>query len=241
MRRREFLASLAGASTLPIGAAAQQRKLPLLAMVHPSNPVEVMSRSPSLNENNRAFLDELARLGYVEGETIRIDRWTAEGKAERFAALAQEVAQSRPDVIHAISARLTQHLKAASSEIPIVAMTADPVAWGLAASLARPGGNVTGVTADVGTELVTKHLELLRELTPTASRLGLLAPKALLDSVYARALRDAAQKVGVAIIPLPLESPINEAEYRRVFAAIPADQVHGLIVGDAQKISPTGL
>jgi putative tryptophan/tyrosine transport system substrate-binding protein len=235
MRRREFLASLAGASTLPIGAAAQQRRLPLLAMVHPSNRVEVMSRSPRLNEGNRAFLDELARLGYVEGETIRIDRWTAEGKAERFAALAQEVAQSRPDVIHTISARLTQHLKAASSEIPIVAMTADPVAWGLAASLARPGGNVTGVTADVGTELVTKHLELLRELTPTASRLGLLAPTALLDSVYARALRDAAQKVGVAIIPLPLESPINEAEYRRVFAAIPANQVHGVIVGDAPE------
>jgi len=188
-----------------------------------------------LSESNRAFLDELTRLGYVEGETIRIDRWTAEGKAERFAALAQEVAQSRPDVIHAISARLTQHLRAASSEIAIVAMTADPVAWGLATSLARPGGNVTGVTADVGTELVTKHLELLRELTPTASRLGLLAPKALLDSVYARALRDAAQKVGVAIIPLPLESPINEAEYRRVFAAIPANQVHGVIVGDAPE------
>src|SRR5215211_2665972 len=235
MRRREFLASLAGAASLPLGAAAQQRKLPLLAMVHPSNPVEVMSRSPSLSESNRAFLDELTRLGYVEGETIRIDRWTAEGKAERFAALAQEVAQSRPDVIHAISARLTQHLRAASSEIAIVAMTADPVAWGLATSLARPGGNVTGVTADVGTELVTKHLEPLRELTPTASRLGLLAPKALLDSVYARALRDAAQKVGVAIIPLPLESPINEAEYRRVFAAIPANQVHGVIVGDAPE------
>ena len=100
MRRREVLASLAGAASLPLGAAAQQRKLPLLAMVHPSNPVEVMSRSPSLNEGNRAFLDELARLGYVEGETIRIDRWTAAGKPERFAGLAQEVAQSRPDVIH---------------------------------------------------------------------------------------------------------------------------------------------
>ena len=235
MRRREFLASLAGASTLPLGAAAQQRKLPLLAMVHPFQPVEVMSRTASLSESNRAFLDELARLGYVEGETIRIDRWTAAGKPERFAALAQEVAQSRPDVIHVVSARLAQHLKAASSEIPIVAMTADPVAWGLAASMARPGGNVTGVTADVGTELVTKHLELLKELTPTASRVGLLAPKAVLDSVYFRALRDAAQKVGVAIIPLPLESPINEAEYRRVFAAIPADQVHGLIVGDAPE------
>jgi len=235
MRRREFLASLAGASTLPIGAAAQQRKLPLLAMVHPFQPVEVMSRTASLSESNRAFLDELARLGYVEGESIRIDRWTAAGKPERFAALAQEVAQSRPDVIHVVGARLVQHLKAASSEIPIVAMTADPVAWGLAASIARPGGNITGVTSDVGTELATKHLELLKELTPMASRVGLLAPKAVLESAYFRALRDAAQKVGVAIIPLPLESPINEAEYRRVFAAITADQAHGLIIGEAPE------
>ena len=77
MRRREFLASLAGASTLPIGAAAQQRKLPLLAMVHPSNPVEVMSRSPSLNAGNRAFLDELARLGYVEGTNVVIAKCLA--------------------------------------------------------------------------------------------------------------------------------------------------------------------
>src|SRR3954470_11573288 len=235
MRRREFLASLAGAASLPFGAAAQQRKLPLLAMVHPFQPVEVMWRTASLNEGNRAFLDELATLGYVEGETIRIDRWTAAGKPERFAALAQEVAQSRPDVIHVVGARLAQHLKAASSEIPIVAMTADPVAWGLAASMAGPGGNVTGVTADVGTEFVSKHLELLRRLTPTASRLGLLAPTALLESVYARVLRDAARKAGVLIISLPLESPINGAEYRRVFATIPADQVHGLIVGDAPE------
>ena len=117
-----------------------------------------MSSTAILSESNRAFLNELARLGYVEGETIRIDRWTAAGKPERFAALAQEVAQSRPDIIHVISARLAQQLKAASSEIPIVAMTADPVAWGLAASMARPGGNVTGVTSDVGTDLVTKHL-----------------------------------------------------------------------------------
>jgi putative ABC transport system substrate-binding protein len=204
-------------------------------MVHPFQPIEVMSRTPRLSESNRAFLDELARLGYVEGETIRIDRWTAAGKPERFAALAQEVAQSRPDVIHVIGARLAQQLKAATSEIPIVAMTADPVVWGLAASMARPGSNVTGVTPDVGNELVTKHVELLKELTPTASRLGLLVPKAVLESVYARTFRDAAEKVRATIIPLPLESPINESEYRRVFATMAAEQVHGLLVGDAPE------
>src|SRR5215204_7648584 len=127
MRRREFLVSLAGASSLSLGVVAHERKLPRLAMVHAFQPVEVMSRTARLCEGNRAFLDELARLGYVEGETIRIDRWTAAGKPERFAALAQEVAQSRPDVIHVIGARLAQQLKAATSEIPIVAMTADPV------------------------------------------------------------------------------------------------------------------
>src|SRR4051794_41905381 len=115
MRRREFLASLAGASTLPFGAAAQQRKVPLLAMVHPFQPVEVMSRTASLSESNRAFLDELARLGYVEGETIRIDRWTAAGKPERFAALAQEGGQSPPDGVPLLWGRLPPQLKAGGS------------------------------------------------------------------------------------------------------------------------------
>jgi putative ABC transport system substrate-binding protein len=204
-------------------------------MVHPANPVEVMSKTGSLSEGNRAFLDELARLGWIENETIRIDRWTAAGKPERFAGIAQEVAQTRPDVIHVVSARFSHQLKAAMPQTPIVAMTADPVAWGLAASMARPGGNVTGVTADVGTELVTKHLELLKEITPSASRVGLLAPPALLESVYAKALHEAAQKVGVVIISVPLESPINEAEYRRAFAAVRADQAHGLIVGEVPE------
>jgi putative ABC transport system substrate-binding protein len=226
---------LAGAASLPFGVAAQDRKLPLLAMVHPANPLEVMSRTASLSEGNRAFLDELARLGWIENETIRIDRWTAAGKPERFAGIAQEVAQSRPDVIHVVSARFSHQLKAAMPQTPIVAMTADPVAWGLAASMARPGGNVTGVTSDVGTDFVTKHLELLKEITPSASRVGLLAPPALLESVYAKALREAAQKVGVVIISVPLESPINEAEYRRAFAAVRADQVHGLVVGEVPE------
>src|SRR3954453_22225799 len=115
MRRREFLARLAGGSSFPLGAADQQRNLPVLAMAHPFQPVEVMSRTARLSESTRAFLDELARLGYIEGVTIRIDRWTAAGKPERFAALAQEVAQSRPDVIHVISARLSQHMKSASA------------------------------------------------------------------------------------------------------------------------------
>jgi putative ABC transport system substrate-binding protein len=126
--------------------------------------------------------------------------------------------RGRINEIGVVSARFSHQLKAAMPQTPIVAMTADPVAWGLAASMARPGGNVTGVTSDVGTNFVTKHLELLTEITPSASRVGLLAPPALLESVYAKALREAAQKVGVVIISVPLESPINESEYRRAFA-----------------------
>ena len=98
-----------------------------------------------------------------------------------------------------------------------------------------------GVTSDVGTNFVTKHLELLTEITPSASRVGLLAPPALLESVYAKALREAAQKVGVVIISVPLESPINEAEYRRAFAAVRADKCMGWLLAKFLKISPTGL
>jgi putative tryptophan/tyrosine transport system substrate-binding protein len=197
MQRRQLLAVLCGSASLPFDLVAQERKLPRLAIVNLILPVDRMSRSEAGSEGMRAFLDELARLGYVENETIKIERWSAGGNADGVAALAQEVVRSGPDVIHAISARLVQHLKSATSEIPIIAYTGDPVGFGFAASMSRPGGNVTGLSSDTGIDLVGKYLELLKELTPTASRLAFLAAKEVWEGPYARALFDAAEMRGI--------------------------------------------
>jgi putative ABC transport system substrate-binding protein len=115
-------------------------------------------------------------------------------------------------------------------------MTADPVAAGFAASLARPGGNITGVSVDVGDELEGKRLEILKEAVPKTSRVAFLAPRHIwegtsnVDSIHN--LREVARHLGVTLVGAPLDSPIQEPEYRRVFAAMAKEHVDALLVSD---------
>src|SRR5215204_4293685 len=234
MRRRKFILALGAAllnGGMVVPVSAQTTKIARVGILSGAS-----LSTPANAHFREAFVESLRKLGWEEGRNLIVEARATEGIAERFAEHAAELVALQVDVAVGANSQAVQALKDKTRTIPIVMLNASsPVEQGFIVSLARPGGNITGVTADVGTELVTKHLELLKELTPTASRVGLLAPKAVLESAYFRALRDAAQKLGVAIIPLPLESPINEAQYRQVFAAITADQVHGLIVGDAPE------
>jgi putative tryptophan/tyrosine transport system substrate-binding protein len=120
-------------------------------------------------------LDELRQLGWIEGSTILIDRKPAASRLERLPQLAKELVQSRPDLIIATSVQPVRAAKDATSEIPIVMLyVADPVGIGLAQSLARPGGNLTGVTTLVPGGITAKSLQLLKELLPTARRIAVL-------------------------------------------------------------------
>src|SRR5829696_8622343 len=120
-----------------------------------------------------ALVDELRKLGWVEGSTITIDRKPAEGRYERLPQLASELVQSRPKLIVAISPPAARAAKDATNDIPIIFLyVADPVGVGLAQSLARPGGNVTGVATLVPGGFMGKSVELLRELLPTARRIA---------------------------------------------------------------------
>jgi len=220
------MAWVAAAGVLGSQAALSQQpaRLPRLAIVSP------------ISQAYPSFFDELGRLGYEEGRSLIVERWSADGKAERFHEIAQQVARSKPDVVLAVSARLVHQLKLATGDIrvPIVASTLDPVGYGFAASLARPGGNITGIASDTGIELVGKHLELLKELSPEASRIGFLAPRAVLGSPYFIALDEATRMRALTLVQLPLESPIIHAEYERVFATA-ADATDALIVADTPE------
>ncbi len=120
-------------------------------------------------------LDELRQLGWVEGSTMLIDRKPAASRLERLPQLARELVQSKPDLIIATSSQPVRAAKDATSEIPIVMLyVADPVGIGLAQSLARPGGNLTGVTTLVPGGIMAKSLQLLKELLPTARRIAVL-------------------------------------------------------------------
>ena len=122
-----------------------------------------------------AFLDELRKLGWVEGTTIVIERKDAGGRLDQLPALAADLVRSKPDLIVAFSPQPVRAAKDATSEIPIVMLfVADPVGLGLASSLARPGGNLTGVATLVPGAFIGKSLGLLRELLPQAKRVAAL-------------------------------------------------------------------
>ncbi len=231
MNRRRFISAAAGALAAPRAAGAQQPgKMHRLAIVHPSAPTAEMAESG--NPNYRAFFQGLRRLGYSEGRNLRVERRSAEGHAARLAAIAEEVVRLRPDVIFGSSNRLLGAIKSSTGMIPIVGLVADPVGLGLAASLARPGGNFTGFSIDAGVEILGKRLELLREVMPAGRVMAYLTPRAVWESNYAGVTREAAQRAKVTLIGAPLDDPIDEAEYRRVFAAMSQQGVESLIVGE---------
>jgi putative tryptophan/tyrosine transport system substrate-binding protein len=139
------------------------------------------------------------------------------------------VVRQKPDLVFAVTSRVVRALKLAITAIPIVFVMTDPVAWGIVESLSRPGGNITGVSSDAGIEIFGKQLELLKELLPQPSSVGLLISKELWDGPNAVATRAAAQRMGISLFGANLESA-QEAEYRRGFAAMKQEGVAGILV-----------
>jgi putative ABC transport system substrate-binding protein len=169
MRRRDFIKGIIGSVTLwPLSAVAQQvHKLPTIGFMGAASPA-VMALWVD------AFVQRLRDLGWIDGHTVTIEfRW-AEGKPNRYAAIAAEFAERKVDVIVTSATPPVLAAKKATSSIPIVfAAAGDPVGSGLVASLARPGGNVTGLSIE-NPDLAGKQMELLREVVPNISHLGIL-------------------------------------------------------------------
>jgi putative ABC transport system substrate-binding protein len=226
MKRRQFLSAL-GVAALPSVVRAQPTgKVRRIVLIHPSNPPTRLFP---------VLVNELRRLGYIEGQNLLIERYSAEGRTERFPDLAREAVLSKPDIIFSQSARLLLALKAATSSIPIVGVTSDPVAFGIVTSLARPGGNITGVVGDGGPEFWEKHVEIVRAALPTVSKVAYLSPRALWDGVTGATTREAAARLGMTMLPQPLDDPIDETAYRRAFASMVEQRAETLLVGDAPE------
>jgi len=180
-----------------------------------------------------AFFKELRRLGYVEGQNIVVERYSGAGRTEHYSELASEVVGQKPDLILTIRSRMVQHFKAATATIPVIGLMADPVPMGIVDSLARPGGNITGICTDSGPEVIGKRLELLREAVPRMSKAGFLASRRVWEGPFGiAALQPAAERMGISIIGPPLEGALREAEYRRVFDVLRQSRPDAVIVGD---------
>jgi putative ABC transport system substrate-binding protein len=231
MRRREFTAGLLLAS-MPWSARAQQRAIKYrIAIFHPAIPVSLLTETGG-GSAWRAFFSELRRLGYVEGENLIIERYSADGHHERYASMAQEIVTSSPDLIVTGTNPVVIAFKAATSTIPIVAFMLDPVKAGLIPNLAKPGGNLTGITLDAGIEIWGKRLEILKEAVPSTATAAFLGMREGWEGSFGQFLRDAAGRLGISLISvLPQNGTVPEIE--RVFAEMaqqPPDAV--LISGE---------
>jgi putative ABC transport system substrate-binding protein len=231
MQRREFIGLIGGAAAWPLAARAQQSaRVYRIAVADPSNPVSALSGTDGI-PLYRIIFEELRRLGYVEGRNLDVARYSGGGRTEHYADLAREVVRTNPDVVVTISSRLVATFQAASSTIPIVAITGDPVALGIAASLAKPGGNFTGATSDAGPDYYAKSLQTLKEAVPTPSTVGFMATPAFWGSPLALAMRDAAPHMGIEIIPGFVER-YEEADYRNAFEAMARRRVDAVLTHD---------
>ena len=234
MRRRDILAaamSVAGASD---GLAQPARKLPRLAIVSPLEPIALMVEDSS-NPYYRVLFSELRRRGHIEGKTLAVDRYGQEQMGSGMSSLLEAVVKNKPDVIYAIAA--AAFIKAVPTTVPVVVLSGDPIAMGLVKSLARPGGNITGMSVDVGPLLHGKRIELLREAFPAMSDLIYVNLRTSWDAFLGLAMRDAAEKAGIRLLPKLVDSPASEEDYRRAIAESARAGGSAIMLGD----SPTAL
>jgi ABC-type uncharacterized transport system substrate-binding protein len=227
-------ACFAAVATLVVAALAAESqtaaKIPRIGLLSPG-----LSTAPSTLRE--AFLDGLRELGYVDGRTVVIEYRYAEGRDERLSRLASDLVKMKPDVIVAETGRSAEAVKRLTGTIPVVmASSGDPVRQGLVASLARPGGNVTGLTVS-SPDVVGKQLELLLAAVPKASRVGVLGCRlgpvgdALWDQSQA-----AAHTLGVRVVFLEVRDPSGLAS---AFDTAHKERVQALLVLDCSVIHPS--
>ena len=205
MRRREFITLLCGAAVArPLAVLAQQPgKVYRVGVVAARSPVSEIAGPEPVSPSFRALVQGLRALGYVEGQNLILERRSAEGRYERFGDIVAELVRLKADVIVTGTDAAARAAKAVTTTVPIVmAVSGDPVGAGIVQSLARPGGNITGLTFQVGPEIDAKRLELLRAMLPGASRVAFLASKE--DKNWERpsgqSVRTAAQALGVTLV-----------------------------------------
>src|SRR6516162_7156372 len=222
MRRRELITLLGGAAAWPIAARAQQ-PMPVIGFLDPRSPDAMADRL-------RAFRLGLKDVGYVEGETVTIIYHFAEGQFDRLPDLAAELVRRRVTVIAASATPAAIAAKPATTTIPIAFIAAeDPVRLGLVASLARPGGNLTGINFFTA-ELPAKRLDLLRELLPRAVRVAVLVNPADATNT-ASTLRDVEAAAGAIGLQVQVLNASTSREINAAFEDVGRDRPDALFVG----------
>ncbi len=226
MNRRAFIALMGGAAAGPRAARAQQaermRRIGLLLVSGP--------------EPLGPFREALADVGYVEGKNIQIEIRSAQGQDTRLPELAAELVRSRVDVIIAVQTPAAHAAKNATRDIPIIVMAGDPIATGLISNLARPGGNLTGLSATAA-EAAAKSLELIAEIKPGARRVGVLGNA---DDPFIKPFFEQIQR-GAPSVRLEVREIIvrGSDELNGAFATIARERADAVIIQGSLPVKPT--
>jgi ABC-type uncharacterized transport system substrate-binding protein len=232
--RRRFLATLgAGVLAAPLAAKGQPTgKIYRVGFILTTSPLSEMAGPEPVHPLARAFMRGLRDHGYVEGQNLVLERRSAEGRFERLGDIVAELVRLKANVIVTVTDVTTSAAKAVTTTVPIVMVgSRDPVGARLVQSLARPGGNITGLTVIVGPEIEAKRLELLREALPGISAVAYFASKRdkEWDSEYGNSVRVAAKALGLTL----LQAEYTPQTYSDTFALIRRVRATALFVGGA--------
>jgi putative ABC transport system substrate-binding protein len=222
MKRRQFISLLGGAAAAwPLAARAQQSKVARIGALYIG-----LADSESFKKELQEGLREL---GYVEGQNIALEFRSAEGKLERLPELAAELVRLKVDVIVALYVPSALAAKQATREIPIVIVAADPVETGIVAGLARPGGNITGVSL-MSAVMIGKCVELFRDMLATTRQIAVLTNSA--DPLFAKLVVDEAERAGsitgIKVQPIMVRGPDEELD--AAFAAMKRGQADAVVI-----------
>jgi putative ABC transport system substrate-binding protein len=225
MRRREFISLLSSGAAWPLAARAQQgervRRIGVL--------MSLATDDPDAKARLAAFRQELERLGWSEGRNVRIDYRFAAGRSDQYPPLAQELVALQPDVILTQSTPATAAVQRETRKIPIIfTFVSDPIGSGFIASLARPGGNLSGVQL-FEAPIVGKLLAMLKEIAPWLTRAALVSnPKTSPFDYFRRAAEAAAPSLAIELVPTPIDN--DGAEIERAIESFAAVSNGGLLL-----------
>jgi putative ABC transport system substrate-binding protein len=231
MKRRDFTTSLLLAGLARPTWAQQTVRQRRIAIVSAAIPAAQIT-DEGINSSWREFYLELRRLGFVEGENLVIDRFSAEGHPERYPDLASEIIKDHPDLIVSENNPIARTLGATTTAVPIISWMGDPIKAGIVTSLARPSGNITGVVVEAGLEIIGKRLQILKEAVPSAAKVAAIVLRGGFMGEEEQILREAASRLGVELIDLRVDES-TPAEFRRLFTEAVHKRADALSVGPA--------
>lgn len=236
MRRREFITGTVATAALGLAKpiCAGTRTIKRIAFFHPTEPPEGLTING--RRSYKAFFGELNRLGYIEGQNLIVERYSALGQPDRYADLARDIVASRPDVIVSVSGSFALRLKPLASTLPVITSSADPILLGLVTSLARPDANITGVSTDAGLEVWGKRLQFLNQTTRDhLTKVCFLAASfGPIWETTGPVIREAAQRVGLTVSPALL-GRVDQTAYEDAFDAMGRDRVDGCVLADGAE------